>query len=111
MCQVKEPNFFNTDMPTFFLLIIFSYNAMQIPVGWLLDRYGVRFCLAGAVLLTTLGVFLFSDAYSFYSAFSARVLMGLGSSFVFYPCCYYYLVGSLRNILDSCWGGAIFRDY
>jgi MFS family permease len=35
------------------------------------------------VLTTALGVFLFSDAHSFYTAFSARVLMGLGSSFAF----------------------------
>jgi len=31
------------------------YNAMQIPAGILLDRYGVRFCLAGAIVLTALG--------------------------------------------------------
>jgi MFS family permease len=60
-----------------------SYNAMQIPAGLLLDRYGVRFCLTGAVLSTVVGVFLFSGSHSFYMAFCARILMGFGSAFAF----------------------------
>jgi MFS family permease len=59
------------------------YNAMQIPAGLLLDRYGVRFCLTFAIASSVVGAFLFSAADSFYMAFSARILMGFGSAFAF----------------------------
>ena len=82
--QLSDSLHFNPQHLSFIDVAYFiSYNAMQIPAGLLLDRYGIRFCLVGAVLTTTLGVFLFSDANSFYTAFSARILMGLGSSFAF----------------------------
>jgi MFS family permease len=60
-----------------------AYGAMQIPVGILTDRFGVKRVLTVAILLCSAGVLLFSHAHGFYSAFFSRILMGAGSSFAF----------------------------
>jgi MFS family permease len=56
---------------------------MQIPVGILVDRYGVRLALSFAVFVCAFGVMLFSFAHGFYLAFFSRLLIGMGSSFAF----------------------------
>jgi len=60
-----------------------TYGAMQIVVGILVDRFGVRFILFGAAAICTLGVFGFSIANSFGFLFLCRLLIGFGSSFAF----------------------------
>jgi MFS family permease len=60
-----------------------TYGIMQIPVGILVDRYGVRLALSFAVFVCAFGVMLFSFAHGFYLAFFSRLLIGLGSSFAF----------------------------
>lgn len=59
------------------------YGVMQIPVGILLDKFGLKRMLTTAVALCALAVIGFASAYQFQSAFIFRVLMGLGSSFGF----------------------------
>ncbi len=60
-----------------------TYSLMQIPVGILYDRYGVRLFLTLACAICTLGVFGFAVAENFLSAFISRLLIGFGSSFGF----------------------------
>lgn len=60
-----------------------TYGIMQIPVGILADRYGVRLSLSLAVFVCAFGALLLSLAHGFYLAFFSRLLIGMGSSFAF----------------------------
>jgi MFS family permease len=60
-----------------------AYGSMQIPVGFITDRHGLKkalFFAAGFCSIATLG---FSFSHEFYTAILFRLLMGLGSSFGF----------------------------
>jgi len=56
---------------------------MQIPVGILLEKLGLKKSLTIASLLCALSVFAFGATHALDSAFLFRVIMGLGSSFGF----------------------------
>jgi len=60
-----------------------TYGVMQIPVGILVDRYGVRLLLTLAATIAGIGVFLFAVTNTFSIAVISRLLMGFGSSFGF----------------------------
>lgn len=60
-----------------------AYSVMQIPVGIILDRFGVRKVGTFAILWCAIGVLIFSFASSFYSAFIGRFIIGFGSAFAF----------------------------
>jgi len=60
-----------------------TYGLMQIPVGIIVDRVGVKWTMTFAALLCGFSAFLFSIAESFGLGFVARLLMGFGSSFAF----------------------------
>ncbi len=60
-----------------------AYGAMQMPVGILVDRFGVKRILIFATLVCGAATFWFAHSMSFLSAFSSRLLMGFGSSFAF----------------------------
>lgn len=59
----------------------YSYAAMQIPVGVLVDNYNARFLLTGAVLSCAIGCVLFSMATTIVMIALGRLLIGLGASF------------------------------
>ena len=59
------------------------YGLMQLPVGNLCDKYGIKINLSIASLLCALSIMGFSFCHNFYSALTFRLLMGLGSSFGF----------------------------
>ncbi len=61
----------------------FAYTPMQIVVGVVLDYYGVRRVLTGAVLLCVVGSFLFVITHQVVIAAIGRFLIGVGSSFAF----------------------------
>jgi len=60
-----------------------TYGIMQIPVGILIDTFGVKKLLSFAALICSLGVLVFSIAHQMTTAFIGRLLMGFGSSFGF----------------------------
>lgn len=60
-----------------------AYSLMQIPVGFLIDRYGLRVLVILATLSCSIGSFLFGLSAGFWSAFFSRFLIGLSSSFGF----------------------------
>lgn len=60
-----------------------AYAGMQIPVGIIIDKFGVRKPLSLAVIICACGLLLFSFASGFDSLCIARLLMGLGSAFAF----------------------------
>lgn len=61
----------------------FTYGLMQIPVGILADKFGVKIPLFLATLICSAAVFWFAHTHSFWPAFFSRMLMGFGSSFAF----------------------------
>lgn len=60
-----------------------TYALMQIPVGILSDKFGVKKIMIFATLLCSVATFLFAYSVGFTSAFISRLLMGFGSSFAF----------------------------
>lgn len=60
-----------------------TYALMQIPVGILSDKFGVKKIMVFATLLCSVATFLFAYSVGFTSAFISRLLMGFGSSFAF----------------------------
>ena len=61
-------------------LYFYSYAAMQIPIGLLLDRFGPRRMLAGFAVLSAVGSALFAMAPGLGPAYAGRALVGLGAA-------------------------------
>lgn len=61
----------------------FSYAALQIPTGLMLDRFGPRRTVSGLFLLTVAGTFLFALAPSGPVMLLARLMMGAGCAGIF----------------------------
>lgn len=59
----------------------YSYAAMQIPVGVLVDNYNARFLLTGATLSCILGCVLFGIAPNTAVAALGRLFIGFGAAF------------------------------
>ncbi len=60
-----------------------AYGLMQMPVGLLADKFGVKKIMIFATLTCALATFLFAHSHSFSEALLGRFLMGFGSSFAF----------------------------
>ncbi len=60
-----------------------AYGVMQIPVGILADKFGVKRIMIFATLVCGGATFWFAHATGFNTAFASRLLMGFGSSFAF----------------------------
>lgn len=60
-----------------------AYGLMQIPVGVLADKFGVKKIMIFATLTCALATFLFSHSHTFTEALVGRFFMGFGSSFAF----------------------------
>ncbi len=56
----------------------FGFAAMQIPCGFLFDRFGPRRTVAGMLILATIGGAIFTLAPSWPVLLTGRVLMGCG---------------------------------
>ncbi len=62
---------------------ILGFACMQIPAGYLLDRYNARFVVSGGVFLLALGnvIISFSDNLIIYTL--SNLMQGVGASFAF----------------------------
>ncbi|GMN88898.1 MFS transporter [Francisella sciaenopsi] len=60
-----------------------TYGIMQIPVGIITDKLGLKKALTLAILVCALGVGLFGLSNSFAAALVYRVMIGFGASFGF----------------------------
>jgi MFS family permease len=61
----------------------YSYTPMQLPAGFLFDRFGPRRLLTVAVLTCAVGAFLFGSTSNIATASAGRFMMGMGSAFSF----------------------------
>src|SRR6195952_5399583 len=57
---------------------LFGFAAMQIPCGFLFDRFGPRRSVAGMLILATIGGSVFTLAPNWPMLLTGRVLMGCG---------------------------------
>jgi MFS family permease len=57
-----------------------SFAIMQLPMGALLDRFGVRAVLVVSLSIAALSCFMFAAAGSYVGLFGARLLSGVGVS-------------------------------
>ena len=60
-----------------------TYGLMQIPVGIIVDRLGVKLTMVFSTAICAGSALLFASANDFWVGLSARMLMGFGSSFAF----------------------------
>jgi sugar phosphate permease len=61
----------------------YAYASLQIPVGMMLDRFGIRRLLTIAAICVALGSFAFSHTHQLWVAEFGRILTGMGSAFAF----------------------------
>ncbi|WP_096199949.1 MFS transporter [Bacillus sp. FJAT-45350] len=74
---------FNVTATTIGLLIsiqFFVYTGLQIPMGFLADRYGPNFFLIMGAMLTGIGTIIYSLGTHEWILFFARVLIGTGDA-------------------------------
>lgn len=62
---------------------IIGFALMQIPAGYLLDRYNARFAVSGGVLLLALGNIIISFSNNVILFSIANLIQGIGASFAF----------------------------
>ena len=81
MYDLKLSSFkFSLISTSIYLLI---YGAMQIPIGLMVDRHGLKKSLFIGAAVCSLSAIGFAYTHHFYSALFFRILTGLGSSFGF----------------------------
>ena len=61
----------------------YTYAAMQVPVGLLVDRFGPRVLLTAAALICAAGSAVFGLADSLTQAYAGRLLLGMGTGVAF----------------------------
>ncbi len=68
---------------TFGAYYLYAYSLLQIPLGALVDRIGIRFMVLGAVGLCIGGTLLLWSTDQLYLAQLSRILVGAGSAVAF----------------------------
>ena len=58
----------------------FGFAAMQLPLGFMLDKFGPKKIVSSFLLIAILGILVFMKAQSFNHLLIARVLIGVGVS-------------------------------
>lgn len=61
-------------------IYLFSYSLLQIPLGFILDRMGVKRVITFAILICIAGTYLFAYATDIWMLQLGRFLIGLGSA-------------------------------
>lgn len=94
VARASVPNVLNNQLMDYFQIDatavcgLFSafyliYMIMQIPVGYLLDRFGTKHVSFFSVLCCSAGLFVFISTRSYNVAICGQLLVGMGSSFAF----------------------------
>ncbi|MBI5396069.1 MAG: MFS transporter [Verrucomicrobia bacterium] len=70
----------NAQMGYVFTAFSFAYAVMEVPAGWLADRFGPRLMLTRVVIWWSLFTAMTGFAWGFASLFAVRLLFGLGEA-------------------------------
>jgi MFS family permease len=94
----------------------YAYTPMQLPAGFLFDRFGPRLLMTLAILTCAMGAFVFGTTDSIAVASAGRFLMGMGSAFSFigalvlisrwFPSRYFAFLTGLVELM-SCMGAIV----
>jgi len=63
-----------------FSAFFWSYSLLQIPVGWVAERYGAQRILAAGLTIWACATMLVGVAHSFAALLALRLLLGIGES-------------------------------
>ena len=77
---MKEFGLSPSQMGTLLSSFFWTYSIMQIPAGWVVDRYGLKWTYAGAFLVWSLASAATGFATSFASILCFRLLLGVGEA-------------------------------
>ncbi|MFN4283365.1 MAG: MFS transporter [Alphaproteobacteria bacterium] len=79
------------------MTVIFGVSAIaQIPIGFIVDRFGSRMVLTAGLIVMSLGIGLIGFADAYWQLIPLAVLIALGNS-VFHPCDYAILNSSISS--------------
>ena len=84
---------------------LYAYSLLQIPVGLLVDKYGVKRIVSFSIGLCLAATLLVSLTASIYIAYLSRILMGAGSACAF-MCTLKIVVDYLPENRRGVWMGA-----
>lgn len=70
-----------TELGAFAACYFYTYAGMQIPVGILIDRFGVRKPLTAAIIICATGAIVFGAAPNFIFTALGRLMIGFGGAF------------------------------
>ena len=62
---------------------LYIYAGLQIPLGLLVDRFGLRGLVAGACAICGCGCLIFASADGVFTAYLGRAMVGAGAAFSF----------------------------
>ncbi|MCP5322523.1 MAG: MFS transporter [Candidatus Paracaedibacteraceae bacterium] len=71
------------DFSTLGAMYLYAYGGIQVPLGVIVDRLGLKKVALTAIILCILGAFLFYASSSLWHLQIGRLLMGIGSAPVF----------------------------
>ncbi|MFJ3055381.1 MFS transporter [Herbaspirillum sp. NPDC087042] len=72
----KDFHLSNTDVGALASLFYITYALIQIPAGYLFERFGIRKILVGSMVLTSLSTFLTGAAGSAFQIKASRAILG-----------------------------------
>ncbi|HLV85735.1 MAG TPA: MFS transporter [Candidatus Sulfotelmatobacter sp.] len=73
----------NTQLGTLLAAFFTTYALMQIPSGWLVDHFDVKWVFAGGFLLWSAATAVTGALHSFAALIIVRVILGIGESVAF----------------------------
>src|SRR6185503_12128144 len=80
---IKELHISKTDMGFLLSAFFFLYSFMQVPAGWLVDRFGVKKAYALGFIVWSIASALTGLAGGFYSLIAFQLILGVGQSVAF----------------------------
>jgi ACS family D-galactonate transporter-like MFS transporter len=80
---IKELHISKTDMGFLLSTFFFLYSFMQIPAGWLVDRFGVKKAYALGFIIWSIASALTGLAGGFYTLILFQLILGVGQSVAF----------------------------
>jgi MFS family permease len=75
-----------TDISSLSASYFYVYAIMQIPAGFIIDKYSTKIILPLSAIVTSMGCLMFAQTNQLLMANLARGLIGLGSAFAFIGC-------------------------
>jgi ACS family D-galactonate transporter-like MFS transporter len=82
----EELHLSNTQLGTLLGAFFWAYALLQIPAGWLVDHFDVKWVFAGGFFLWSLATGVTGLLHGFVALVVVRVILGIGESITFPSC-------------------------